>query len=284
MAITRVGVGTVTDKTGALTLTITGISMNYGDLLTVELVYDVGVSAPDNVKWGQRIVKPRQTTAGNNVVSRIASLIYTGASSRTRNLVATWVTTAPTAKTMIASVFSSSGILMDVIGVPDVTAGQSQAATTAPNSGTAVLTNYDDMVLLGLFGSEGPSSDTIGTVGNGWSSGQRAGTVGVPPASNITGHEVYKIITTAESAQASKTGATARNFTTVMATFREVDPAGKGVSTESFQNVGEIFENANLDLGNMAFQHNLELDRIEAYDISGPTLVAYYTDAGWVTV
>lgn len=281
MAITRTGSGTATDKTGSLTLTLAGVSAQPGDLLVVGLAYDVGQGAPQT-KWGQRICKPVVTVSGNNVVTRIVSMIYDGATARTRSIVATWDTTAPTAKALVASTFSPGGV---PFGIKDVTASQSQAGTAAPNSGTAVLINYADEVLYGVFGSEGPGSDTVGTVQNSWTSGQRAGTVGAPPVSNITAHEAYKIVTATESAQASKTGATARNFSTVMATFRPVDLSGKGVSQTDIDDNLEWFESQGLDTDQMMFVFNSELDRVEVHDVTTSTLKRYFDrSSGWVSV
>jgi len=282
MAIVRTAKGTAPDKSAGLTVTVSSFQLQPGDLLLAGISYDVGSGSPV-IKWGQRIVKPVVTVSGNNVVTRIASMIYNAGTARTRSLVATWTTTAPTAKAMIATAFTP-----DVaFGIKDVTAFQSQAATGSPNSGTAVLINYVDEVLWGIFGSEGPSSDAIGTVQNGWTSGQRVGTAGAPPVSNITCHEIYKIVTAAESAQASKTGATVRNFSTAMATFRISQVYGPGGGYPSdYSRVVEIFENAGLDTTDMCITPNLELDRLEAWDMSGPTLVAYYSlvVGGWAVI
>lgn len=270
MTITRTALGTATDKTSALTLTISNVTVDPGASLLVGIGYDVGDGEPI-ITWGQQTLDIVRTVSGNGIVARVASYYRRAADPRTNDLIATWTTTAPTAKAMIA---------VEVLDVAaqDVVNSQAEAATTDPDSGTATATSFADEFLFGICVSEGPSSDAIGTVQNSFTSGQRAGTVGAPPVSNITIHEIYKITTATESAQAAKTGATSRNWATILATFRAPRDFRMGITPSDLHEMRRIFDTQIPPLArrNHAFHWNNRLDRWELYeaDIDGATLVA----------
>jgi hypothetical protein len=274
MTITRTAKGTAINKTGALTLTLSSVELQPGQLLIVGISYDIGSGEPE-ILWGQRLCRPRRTVAGNGLVTRICSMIYRGDTARTRNIVATWTSTAPQAKALFATVVEAEV----PFGAEDVDAAQAEALTTDPDSGTAVQTTEEDGFLIGAFGSEGPPADTVGTLQNGWSSGQRAGTAGPPPVSNITIHEGYKILTASEAAQAAKTGATERNWCTVLVAYKEAAAEFRtGITPTDVAAVTEIFEAAGRPIRNRAFKLNDLANRWEAYDVDMDTygtLVAY---------
>jgi len=277
MAITRTAKGTAGDKTTSLTLSLNSVQLEPGALLVVGLTYDDGNGAP-TVKWGQRLLKPKRTVAGNGIVTRIVSMVYGGDENRTRNIVATWDTAAPTAKVMFASMIKEADSL-------DVTAAQAEALTTDPDSGTAINPTKDSSICIAAFGHEGPAVDTVGTLQNGYSSGQRIGVAGAPPVSNVTIHEAYKILTTSESTSAAKTGTTARDWCTVLVVFDQSTTVGKGISPTDIAAVEEIFETANLDVANMVLKWNYDEERFEAYevDLTAETAICYF-DETWITV
>ena len=289
MTITRTAKGTATDKTGALTLTIAGVQLEGdGSSLFVGLAYDSGAGAP-TIRWGQQWLEPIVTQSGGGVVCRAAVYLRQG-ESVARNLVATWSGSAPTAKAMFATELTDAA-------VPDLVASQSEAGTTDPDSGAASTPDKDPEVYFGVFASEGPESDTPGTIQNGYSDGQRAGTAGAPPVSNVTVHEVFKIVTAAESTAAAKTGATSRNHSTCLVTLRKSTRTDTGMSGASdLQSMRNIFnaEIPSLPRRDHAFHHNPNTDEWEIFQVedlpaepaaANVTKVARYDEFdGWVVL
>jgi rubrerythrin len=207
MAITRTAKGTASDKSSGLTLTIGSIEVIAPAALLVYLAYDDGNGHPV-VEWGQQDLMPRQRTSGNGLTCALYKMVKKNGTN-TNDVVATWTTTAPTAKVMIAIETAEATKI-------DRKSGNAQAATTEPGSGKEQNTTFDDEIFFGAFASEGPPTDTTGTLQNGFTSGQRVGTSGAPPVSNITLHEGYKIVSAKETTRARKTGATERDHVTLL--------------------------------------------------------------------
>lgn len=274
MDITRTAKGMASDKSAGLTFTLSSVLIKRHSYLLVALCYDAGVGAPA-VKWGQRRLKLIKAKTANGITTRLVGMTYNGNSSRTRNIVATWTSTAPTAKTMFATMLKG-------VGVPDVQVSQAEAASADPDSGAPQMTTYADEICIGAFGSEGPVADTKGAIQNGYSDGQRVGTTGAPPASNVTIHEVYKVLTETESTAAAKTGATARNWCTVLVTFRSATLIKHGITPSDYARVAEYCEANNLDLADVVFFWNGDDDRWEFYtiDLSTGTLKLHQGN-GW---
>lgn len=289
MVISRTPKGTVTDKSSGLTLTISAIELaGDGSALFVGLAYDSGAGSPI-IRWGQQRLEPIVTQTGGGIVCRAAVYLRQGETA-THDLVATWDTTAPTAKAMFATE------LVDA-AVPDLVASQFEAGSTDPDSGTASTPSKDPEIYLGVFASEGPASDTPGTIENGYSDGQRAGTAGAPPVSNVTVHETFKIVTAAESTAAAKTGATQRDHCTCLVTLRESTRNRTGiVGNADLQAMRDIFnaEVPSLPRREHAFHHNPHTDEWEIFQVedlpeepgaANVTKVARYDDFdGWVVL
>ncbi len=281
MSITRTAKGTATDKTGAATLVISSVQVERR-LLVVGIAYDVGSGSPV-IKWGNQLLTPMSTVSGNGVTTRLAAY-RRRRDPKTKDIVATWQSPVPTAKAMFASTFSE-------VGTIDLTSGLSQAATGSPNSGTAATPNFDDEVYIGAMGSEGPSSDAAGTPSNSYTAGQRAGTAGAPPVSNITIQEIYKIVSAAESTQAALTGATSRHCSSVLTTWRDrLRRRFSILFPYDYEEMEDIFDAADLDMQNGVMRYNELLERNEMYEVdleAHGTLKATWEDDDtndWVTV
>lgn len=206
----RTAKGTATDKTGALTLTVANVTIAQNARIVAGMGYDTGNGDPV-ITWGADTLENDNTSAGAGVAARTSSFFHEGVSD-TRDLVLTWDTTAPTAKSVYVTEW------------PDVNdverqRGSSQAATTNPTSGIRTGDYYDE-VYCGTMVSEGPAGDTVGTVENGYTSGQRAGTAGAPPISNITVHEIYRISDEPGATEAEKTGTTSRDWSSNLVIYR----------------------------------------------------------------
>lgn len=202
--------GTATDKSTGLTLSLASVLIAQNARIVVGLAYDVGAGAPV-VTWGADELTDDNTVSGNGITAKTVSFYHTGAAD-TRTVTATWTTTAPTAKAMYVSELTE-------VNEVERRRGNSQAATTNPTSGIRTGDFYDE-VYVGTMGSEGPPSDTSGTVQGGYTSGQRAGTAGAPPASNVTVHEIYQIPDEPGATEAEKTGTTSRDWSTNLVIYR----------------------------------------------------------------
>ena len=119
------------------------------------------------------------------------------------------------ARAAVASVFRG----MASVGALEQTTVAS-GTSTSPSSGAA-NTVQADQLLIGVVGTEGPSGDTEGTWSNSFTAGPRAGTTGGTDATtNITVSLGYRIVTTAGSYTAAKTGITSRDWAASIATFK----------------------------------------------------------------
>jgi len=281
VAITRIAKGAISDKSSALTLTINSISLDEDTMLVVGIGYDFGLGVPE-IKWGDHILELEKANSGNGVASRILSFYRRRGGTATNNLVATWTTTAPESKAMFATqVLGASTV--------DQESQNTQVATTSPNAGTSVTSLFDDEIFIGCMVSEGPSNDVPGTPSNGYTSGQRVGTTGVPPVSNVTVEEIYKIVTATESTQAEITGTESRDWTCVLGTFSADQFHRLAVSPSDVTNMINRFPDAvpELEPRNLAWKFNRKENRLEVYDIdfSTGTLFAYLEpEEDWTVV
>jgi len=211
---TRTAKGTTSSKTSSTTLTLSNVSCNSGDAL-IAMVGNQTTNVPTSVAWGAReLVLSRQRT--NNTSGHVASVWIARniVNTTTRNLVVTWGT-AIVAKCMAAST-------LDAGHVRDQYASGVQTASTAPSStATPVQTEINDFA-IGILASEGPNSDVAPTLSNSFTAGQRVGTVGAPPVSNITILEGFKQLTDATAQTLTGTGATARDWANVLITYRPI--------------------------------------------------------------
>lgn len=211
MAITRTAKGTNADKTAGTTLTVAGVSMTAGDLIVVGTGYetDAGITS---VNWGNsrdfKLVAQSGVTQGDT-----RNRLYRLRAKRTatRDVDITW------AGTMSArAMFVSS--LTDV-GRKDVGQTNTQTATGSPATGSAVTSTVADTISIASFVSLGPLNDTPGTAGVGHTLGQRDGTNGAPPTSNVTIQETYEILSATGNVRATLSGATARDWANTIIAF-----------------------------------------------------------------
>jgi len=214
MAIIRTAKGTASDKTGALTLTIATLQVAQYSTLEVCIAFDQGNGKPNSMKWGTRELVFKDVQQANGVGLAVYTMFRNNATA-TNDLVATWNTTAPTAKVMFATQVSG-------VRKRDLLITNSNANSTTPTTGALQLTGFADEYLAGCMASEGPSTDTIGTPSLSYLLGQRVGTTGGADDSNITLQEIYKITSAAESTRARMTGVEARDWSNILITFAPI--------------------------------------------------------------
>lgn len=268
---TLIAKGTAPSKTSGTTLSKTGISITSGNSLIVAVNYETGQGAPV-VKWGFRELDSLQTQAQSGMATNIFVLRHIN-NTATRPVNCTWAG-AIVAKVMVIAEIEGANIL-------DVATKQGQVATGSPDT-TSITTTSDNTFHVAAFGSRGPSSDTAGTAGSGHTLGERDGTVGAPPASNVTLQLTWEELTATGSAQATMTGATARDWANVIVALEPASgTVNQGVTRTDYSAAELKFEAQSLNFNNHAFSFNEDLNRWEVFDTDVTTTLVAHSDNGW---
>lgn len=248
------------------------VTVNAGSMLSVGTLAVAGV-APTSVTWGNRELSRLigRTQSGMTVDAWILRHINNTA---TRTITATWAAANP-GKVMIATA-------LDGVNVLDVSQGNTQTATTDPATGTAVTTTVAATFHLAYFASRGPETDTVGTVGVGHTSGQREGTTGAPPVSNVTLHETWEELTATGNTRSAKTGATARDWANVIVALKAGSQQNRhGISAADMIAVEAKFHAVSKDFGKAVFWFSDTDGRFEAYEDSRLTTLVCHEGNGW---
>lgn len=195
----RIAKGTASSKTSGNTLTIPNVSLNSGSSLIVCAGYDDVNGHPTSVTWGQRSLKSRMSR--DPVTYDIAMSIWSVGSVRdtaTRDITITWSGNIVERAAVATAIEGANKI--------DSQAGKNETvATTNPTSGATTSMTETDNFVLAFFVGEAPDTNDISTLpeinlSGAWTAatfGQRIGTNGVPPTSNVTVQEVYHQLTDA---------------------------------------------------------------------------------------
>lgn len=276
MTIERTAKGAVTDKTGTTTLTIPNVNVGKFRALVIGVAYDLPASQPE-VKWGDIVFKQLEGVGGNGIACGIASY-YRLYENRTEDIVITWSDTIPTAKAAFASEIRN-------VGTVDQRQGNTHVNASDVATGPEIDTLFDNEIFIAAMGSEGPVEDDSGTIQYGYLSGQRVGTTGGAADSNITIHEIYKIVTSTETTRGAKTGCTARDWSNILVTLRETQWHRVGITATDLMELYKFFDQNNLDLNRHGFHYNTEEDRWELYLVTEKgTLIAHTGLGGWTVV
>jgi hypothetical protein len=286
LPIVRTAKGTVTDKTGALTLTISNLQLNptnYGAMLLVGIAFDdAGSAEAPVIKWGTYRLERVYFRTGNGLTVIFYAFMRQKRTSATNDLVATW-TTAPTAKALFATEITG-------VGEQEIETRGGGASTDAPTAGAEVTSVEPVQIFIGAMASEGPQNDPAGTPGDGYTAGQRAGTGGLPPASNITIQEIFKIVSATEATQASLSGVTARSWSCVLASFLQSTDIRQGITPTDLNTMRDLFNDRSPDplpFVDHVFHYNAKTGRwliyhVDDLDNTG-TQVAHRTKEGnWI--
>jgi len=209
----RLAKGTVADKTTGNTLTLADVAVKKGNLIVVMMAYTKECGTPATVKWGNRELGQRANKV--NIGSGLEASMWTVPEvirNGTKDIVATW-NNPTSAKAMMVTVVDGANIV-------DVSSSRQLDATTDPATGDAETTTVDSTFHIACFASKGPLNDTAGTPGSGHSAGQRIGTSGAPPISNVTIQETYEELTSIGNCRAELTGATERDWASIIIAFK----------------------------------------------------------------
>lgn len=211
MTIARTPKGTQADKTGALTMTIAAVTVAERGSLLVEVGYLQGNGAPV-VTWGERTLIRRTVQQANGIGVAQYSM-YRSQGADTRDIVATWKNTAPNAKAMVA---------FEVMGIrrKDFESTNSQANTVNCSTGALQTPSQAETFASGAHASLGPVEDTAGIPSLGFTAGQRAGTTGGTPESNVTIQSNFRILDTAVDIRSRMAGATSRAFSSTLCVYK----------------------------------------------------------------
>ncbi len=104
----------------------------------------------------------------------------------------------------------------------DVTARSTGNGKTV-NSGTTATTTEFNELLFGAFGVEAPTTDTF-AAGTGFTALTGVGSTGSPPASNISAHAEYRIVSTTGAYAANGTLSAKDNWAAAIATYKMAPP------------------------------------------------------------
>lgn len=213
MAQTRTALGTNSAKTSGTSLTITGVTVPLGRTLIVGIAYDNSQGVPTSVKYGKRELTElkKRANAGTGMTVALWRAAYLKHET-SRDIVATW-SAAIGARAMFATYITEAGRT-------DVDNSGEQDATTTPATGAIVTTTVASTIHIAAFMANGPNSDAAATANLGHTIGQRIGTIGAPPVSNVTLQETYEILTATGDCRATLSLTTARNCAGVICAFK----------------------------------------------------------------
>lgn len=214
--ISGLEIGTASDPSTG-TLTLEDIHIEGGSGIGQTKLLAVGV-ALNNVGGGRSITSVTYNgdaltlrvsiEQSNEVIAYIFSLAVT--SDVTGDIVITFGTSDSPAACAAVVVSGTSGIL-------DNTSSGSASGT---NPSVSPMPTAPGVYVMGIVATRGPLSDADGTWQNSFTDGQEDGTSEASPSDNVRICEGYKISTTADIAQAAKTGITDRPGAYVQASFK----------------------------------------------------------------
>lgn len=217
MVQTRTAKGTASSKTSGTTLTLSAVTCDVGSTLVVGVAWkDGGNSDKPTVKFGNKDMKfvtGSEEVTGDTVVRQYRKKIRKG--GKARDISITW-TNAKLARCMFATQITEAS-------VKDVQAGRNDTAATTPATSTPAAapdSNVANTIQVAAFAARGPNTDTAATAGAGHTIGQRVGTVGAPPASNITLQETYEALTAVGAVRSTITLTTARDTAQNVVAFK----------------------------------------------------------------
>lgn len=218
---TVISKGTAKGKSSTNTLSKASIAVNKDSMLIVAVVYDDANGHPTSVTYGNRKLKLK--------ISRDAGAIDIGMSvwiapkirdDATRDVTVTWSSNIVEKAMLITSV---EGINR----VSDKKGNNETIATATPTTG--VTSTLEDSTLFAMcyFAGEAPEGDIVTLPeikdNNVWTAatvGQKVGTVGAPPASNVLLQETYLQLTSNVATEGRITNDAARLWSNAILVFR----------------------------------------------------------------
>lgn len=213
--------GTSKDKASGNTLRVNNVSMNEDAALVVCVAYDNAEGPPTSVTWGNRPLKRRVNRDPGT--PDIGMSVWTAASinrTKTEDVVCTWS----------GNILERVMVVTSLEGVNKINEKKGADETVDTADPATGLTDHMDSVsdlALAYFAMEGPAAnDTVGTLEirdaasfATATTGQRDGTAGAPPISNVGIQEFYLDLTSCIATNARITGATSRKWCCAIVTM-----------------------------------------------------------------
>lgn len=242
---------------------------------------------PTTVKWGKRYLElyNNRNPGGYDIAASLWVLPRVK-KPKTADLTATWSTSIAERAMVITEVVERNRV--------DRRAGNNNAtATTSPTTSLTPELRAPDDFAIAFFVSEGPEGNDdpgsaeirdAGVYGSA-TIGQRAGTNGSPPVSNVTITEAYRLLATASATEGRLVGATSRRWISLIAALgRGRDDLGYGaVSVDDWNDIDDLFEDLDLDVNLAVLKWNAEEGRHEVFlETDVTTRIGYYDGDGWV--
>ena len=216
---TRTAKGAISSKVADTKITLSNVSLteNHGVIVIVGFH---GTALPTSVEAGLR------DFTANKAVQRINSTEAFGAAvyyirrlknGNTRDFVATWAASTQVRSLQVITI--DKPILF-------VEAAGNIATTASPTTSSNLLDlPTHDCFHVGYHVAKGGTPDVALTFPADWVDGQRDGTAGVPPASNITISEAYKFGRCIDPEESTSTGTDSRAYCSLLCSFKIVqDP------------------------------------------------------------
>lgn len=237
--IARTWIGSVTSKTCGSPIITNIHPIDTTDTLVVVTATDYNPGMVVSYRWDgspsshQSMSLAVSATNTDNVVTQIFVLD-------------TPTTASNSSATIVVGAFSNNAcaaVALKITGVQDPSSDVSSAGTgssSSPSSGATSTTSQGYEILIGGVGTEGPGDDTAGTWNNSFNDGQRTGTTGGGPTSNVTISEGWRIVTSTGAYTASKSGITSRDWAAAILTLKgSGDPPAPSPSNLTLLGVGE---------------------------------------------
>lgn len=189
------------------------VSLTAGRSVLIYVLSDGG--DPDTVEWGSNgsaysAVKIASVTNSTSGLTASLWQIKYILSDLTQSMTATWSTT--NSERLIEICEIDEGTVLDITAITNT-----QDAATAPNTGTAGTSLTDITAQICFFGSNGRSSDSLGTLGEGHTSLESKGTTAVGTHLHVT----YELLTSTGNVRGSKTGATSRDWCNIIVALKK---------------------------------------------------------------
>lgn len=204
---TRTPKGTAGQKSHASSWTaLSSVSLSEGDTL---LVCVATLGTVTSVTWNGTGLTADATASGTAVgyIYRLADV-----SAGTGNIVVNMSgsTTSAVAATAVAGLVSS----------PFDKASTGTGSSDTPSSGATSTTAQADEFVFGCVATNGDVDDAAGIWNNGFAAGQRFGTTGQGPTSNMTASEGWRIVSDTGTYTAAKANISSRDWAAAVATYK----------------------------------------------------------------
>jgi hypothetical protein len=189
-------------------------------MIVVGLCFDNSAGDPTSVTWGgiplRLKIKRENNVAGMTTALFLRRRVRNGGNN---DIVVTWPGNIQ-ARAMFVTV------LRGVNSVDDASGNIENPATTDPVTGTTTVLEFPNTFAMGVFGSEGPPSDLSGVaeiqndgVFQPATEGQRVGTAGGGPNTNVTVQEVFLPLDSNVATQGRLVGADNNRWANLISVF-----------------------------------------------------------------